>query len=384
MSDICATCNSRNIGCGGCPLLHQSYPEQLKKKQSFAKKHLSFFGKPRPIIGMDDPLFYRNKAIATFAMAKSGLISGFYQEGTHKVIPVSGCLLHAKGSDAILNAVRETAITCGIKAYDEDKHTGTLRHALVRQGHVSRQILLVLVTATSDFVNKEMFLKKLLAKCPEITSIVQNINPRKTSAVLGFVERVLYGPGKIEDTLCGLKFLISPRSFYQVNSIQTEVLYREALRLAELSGNEMVIDAYCGIGTLTLAAAKQAGQVIGIELNPAAVKDAMENAKANHIQNATFIKGDAGQVMVQMAQAGQTADVVLMDPPRAGSNEEFLSALCKLFPKKVVYVSCNVETQARDMKYLHQYGYKVKAIQPVDMFPYTEHVETVVCLSRKT
>ncbi len=374
------TCDAKAKGCGGCPYIHLTYPEQLKKKQALVKKHLSTFGKPRPILGMADPDHYRNKAIATFAKAKEGLISGIYREGTHQVIPVEECLIHAPQTDDVLRAVRETAVECGLKAYDEDRHTGFLRHALVRRGHYTGQILVVLVTASAPFPKKEEFVSKLLEKHPGITSVVQNVNARSTSAVLGFVEHVLYGPGYIEDALCGLRFFISPRSFYQVNTAQTELLYREAIRLAELTGKETVIDAYCGIGTLTLVAAQAAGQAIGIEINPAAIADANRNAAANGIANASFLKGDAGRVMVKMAEEGKSAEVVFMDPPRAGSSEEFLNALCTLSPKRVVYISCNVETQARDLKYLHERGYKVRAIQPVDLFPYTEHVETVCLL----
>lgn len=377
------TCGAKEKGCGGCPLIHLAYPEQLKKKQSYIKKHLSIFGKPRPILGMAEPDHYRNKAIATYAAVKGGLISGIYREGTHRVIPVDACLLHALGTDDVLRTVRETAMECGLSAYDEDRHTGFLRHALVRRGHYTGQILVVLVTAHASFPGKENFLSRLIEKQPGITSVVQNINERQTSAVLGFVEHVLYGPGYIEDTLCGLRFTISPRSFYQVNTVQTEVLYGEAIRLAELTGQETVIDAYCGIGTLTLTAAKSAGQAIGIEINSAAVNDANRNAQANSIQNVSFLKGDAGRVMVKMAEEGKTADVVFMDPPRAGSSEEFLSALVRLSPKRVVYISCNAETQARDLKYLHERGYKIRAIQPVDLFPHTEHVETVVMIARE-
>ncbi len=373
-------CKAGEMGCGGCPLMGIPYQEQLKKKQALVKKHLSVFGKPRPILGMADPYHYRNKAIATFATDKGRLISGIYREGTHRVVPVDQCLLHAPGMDEILAAFLETAREFGLAAYDEDRRTGFLRHALVRRGHASGQILLVIVTAAAPFPGKAAFMARLLSKCPGITSVVQNVNPRKTSAVLGFSEHVLYGPGKITDTLCGLTFSISPRSFYQVNSAQTEVLYREAIRLAELCGGETAIDAYCGIGTLTLAAAGSVGKITGIELNPAAVSDATANAKANNVKNAFFLKGDAGRVMAAMAEAGETADAVFLDPPRAGASEEFLAALASLAPKKVVYISCNVETQSRDVQFLKERGYRVRAIQPVDMFPHTEHVECVVMM----
>ena len=377
------TCRFKFAGCGGCPHIGLAYPEQLKKKQALVKKHLSFFGKPRPILGMDDPYHYRNKAITTFAAAKTGLVSGIYREGTHQVIPVAKCLLHAPNADDVLGAVRETAMEFGLDAFDEDRQTGFLRHALLRRGHYSGQILLVLVTAGARFPNRDAFVARLLEKCPMIGSVVQNINPRRTSAVLGFVEHVLYGPGYIEDTLCGLRFFISPRSFYQVNTVQAEALYREAIRLAELDGRETVIDAYCGIGTLTLIAAQYAGQAIGIEINPAAIADAGRNAQINGMQNVSFVKGDAGRVMVKMAKEGKTAGAVFMDPPRAGCSEEFLEALCALSPRKVVYISCNVETQSRDMHYLHAHGYKVRAMQPVDLFPHTEHVECVALMVRE-
>ena len=375
-------CDAKAKGCGGCPLLAMPYPEQLKKKQALVKKHLSTFGKPRPILGMEEPYHYRNKAIATFAYAGGQLISGIYREGTHRVVPVGSCLLHEPGMDEVLAAVRETARELRLHAFDEDKNTGVLRHALLRKGHHTGQMLLVMVTAANEFPAGREFVSRITAKCPQITSIVQNVNPRHTSAVLGFNERVLYGSGFIEDTLCDLTFRISPRSFYQVNTAQTEMLYREAIRLAELTGREKVIDAYCGIGTLGLAAAHQAGEVLGIELNPAAVDDAKRNAAENGIHNARFLKGDAGKVLTQMAREGESADVVFLDPPRAGSDEAFLSALCELSPRRVVYVSCNVETQARDLKFLHERGYRIRAIQPVDMFPHTEHVETVVLMSR--
>lgn len=377
-------CDAKSAGCGGCPFLAMPYPEQLKKKQAYIKKHLSSFGKPRPILGMEDPFHYRNKVISTFAFAGGKLISGIYREGTHRVIPVDTCLLHAPGADDIIQAVREAAAFCRLRAYDEDRKRGILRHVLVRHGYHTGQYMVVMVTAGPLFPGHREFVERLLEKHPEITTVVQNINPRQNSAVMGFQERVLYGPGFLEDILCGLRFRISPRSFYQVNTVQTEVLYLKALELADLTGKESVIDAYCGIGTIGLIAAPHAGHVLGIEQNPDAVKDAILNARVNNIQNAHFQAGDAGKAMQAMAKSGQTADVVFMDPPRSGSDESFLNALCAFSPKRIVYISCNPETQARDVHILHDRGYKVKAIQPVDMFPHTEHVECVVELCRKS
>ena len=243
--------------------------------------------------------------------------------------------------------------------------------------------MVVLVTGTPVFPAKNNFCSALRREHPEITTIVQNLNDRYTSMVLGEREKVLFGPGYIEDVLCGCTFRISPKSFYQINPVQTEVLYQTAINLAQLTGKETVLDAYCGVGTIGLAAARQgAGKVIGVELNRDAVRDAIANAKTSGIQNARFYCADAGEFMVGMANAGEKVDVVLMDPPRAGSDEAFLSSVCRLAPERVVYISCNPETQARDLQYMAAHGWKVEAIQPVDMFPHTNHIETVVLLSK--
>ena len=244
--------------------------------------------------------------------------------------------------------------------------------------------MVVLVTSGPIFPAKNNFVKALRKEHPDITTIVHNINPYQTSLVLGERENVLYGTGKIEDGLCGLTFRISPRSFYQINPVQTEVLYNTAMEYAGMTGSEKVIDAYCGTGTIGLVASKRAGEVIGVELNRDAVHDAIANAKRNGIKNVRFFCDDAGEFMLGMAQDGEKADIVFMDPPRAGSDECFLSSLVTLAPKKIVYISCNPETQQRDLRFLTKRGYKVEKIQPVDMFPHTNHVETVVLLSRET
>ena len=243
--------------------------------------------------------------------------------------------------------------------------------------------MVVLVTGSPIFPSKNNFVKALRKAHPEITTVVLNVNDRQTSMVLGDREKPIFGPGFIKDRLCGCMFRISPKSFYQVNPVQTEILYQTAIDYASLTGKETVIDAYCGIGTIGLIAAKKAGKVIGVELNKDAVKDARINAKENKITNAAFYQGDAGRFMVEMAAKGEKADVVFMDPPRAGSDERFLSSVVKLSPKKVIYISCNPETLARDLKYLTKHYYKVEKIQPVDMFPFCDHCETVCSLSRK-
>ncbi|MGN0355101.1 MAG: 23S rRNA (uracil(1939)-C(5))-methyltransferase RlmD, partial [Muricoprocola sp.] len=264
-----------------------------------------------------------------------------------------------------------------------DTGYGLLRHVLIRRGFTSGQIMVVLVLRSPIFPSKNNFVKALRKEHPEISTVVINVNDKNTSMVLGTRDIVLYGKGYIEDTLCGCRFRISPQSFYQVNSVQTEVLYTKAMEYAGLTGKETVIDAYCGIGTIGLIAAKKAKEVIGIELNPQAVKDARLNAKCNQIKNARFYEGDAGDFMIKMSEGTkdspkQKVDVVFMDPPRSGSTEAFLSSVVTLSPKKIVYVSCGPDTLARDLEYLTRHGYKVSKIQPVDMFGFTEHVENVV------
>ena len=370
--------------CGGCQLQNLSYAEQLGFKQRKTERLLGEFGRVEPIIGMDEPYHYRNKVQAAFATARNGkIISGVYQSGTHSIVCVDSCLTEDRKADEIIVSVRNMLRSFKIQPYDERSGNGTLRHVLVKRGFKTNQIMVVLVTAGPIFPAKNNFVKALRKEHPDITTIVHNINPYQTSLVLGERENVLYGTGKIEDELCGLTFRISPRSFYQINPVQTEVLYNTAMEYADMSGREKVIDAYCGIGTIGLVASKRAGEVIGVELNRDAVHDAISNAKRNGIKNVRFFCDDAGEFMLGMARDGEKADIVFMDPPRAGSDECFLSSLVTLAPKKIVYISCNPETQQRDLRFLTKRGYKVEKIQPVDMFPHTNHVETVVQLVRK-
>ena len=269
-----------------------------------------------------------------------------------------------------------------IWTYDEDKGTGFLRHVLVKRGFTSGEVMVVIVGASGYFPMKKKFTAALLEMHPEITTVVLNINPKDTNLVLGDREEVLYGNGYIEDTLCGCVFRISPKSFYQINPVQTEKLYGKAMELAGLNENSTVLDAYCGIGTIGLVAAKTAGSVIGVELNPDAVKDAISNAKRNNSKNARFYCADAGDFMQELAENGERFDVVFMDPPRSGSSKKFIESLAVASPETVVYISCNPETLARDLQMMTQQGYKVKKICPVDMFPHTNHIECVVLLSR--
>lgn len=367
--------------CGGCQYLSKTYTEQLKIKEEYVRKLCGGFVKFQPIMGMDNPYHYRNKVHAAFGEdRKHGIISGQYEEKTHRIVPIDSCLLENQKADEIILTIRGLLKSFKIRPYNEDTGYGLLRHVLIRTGHVSGQIMVVLVLASPIMPSKNNFVKALLKVHPEITTIVVNVNNRSDSMVLGDKEQILYGKGYIEDTLCGKTFRISPKSFYQVNPVQTEKLYNKAIEFANLSGNEAVLDAYCGTGTIGMIASEKAGKVIGVELNPDAVRDARNNAKHNNIKNIEFYQKDAGQFMVGLAEQKIPIDVVLMDPPRAGSDEAFLSSLVKLKPQKVIYVSCNPETLARDLKYLTKKGYQVKKGVCVDMFPWTSHVESVVLL----
>jgi len=369
--------------CGGCDYQGMPYEKQLKEKQRYVEKNVAQFCKVRPIVGMEDPYHYRNKVHAVFDIAKGGkIISGVYKAGTHDVVNIDSCQIEDGLSDAIIRDIRGLLRSFRIKTYDEDTGYGLLRHVLVRRGFESREMMVVLVLGSPILPSKNNFVKALRLLHPEITTIVINVNDKKTSMVLGEKETTIYGKGYIEDTLCGCTFRISPKSFYQVNPVQTEVLYNKAIEYAKLTGKERVVDAYCGIGTIGLIASSKAKEVISVELNRDAVRDAITNAKRNSIKNVRFFNADAGEFMVGMAEDGADVDVVFMDPPRAGSDEAFLSSVVKLSPKRVVYVSCNPETLARDLKYLTKHGYEAKECTPVDMFPFTKHVETVCLLSK--
>ncbi|MBR6940033.1 MAG: 23S rRNA (uracil(1939)-C(5))-methyltransferase RlmD [Clostridia bacterium] len=368
--------------CGGCQLQNMTYERQLKWKQAREEILLGRFGRVGKIIGMDNPYHYRNKVQAAFGRTKGGkYISGVYQSGTHRIVNVDSCMIEDETADSITVDIRNMLPAFRIMTYDEDKRTGFLRHVLIRRGFTTGEVMAVLVAADSYFPMKKKFTAALLERHPEITTIVLNINPKDTNLVLGDREEVLYGKGYIEDELCGLRFAISPKSFYQINPVQTEKLYAKAIEYAALDKDTTVIDAYCGIGTIGLAAAKTAGQVIGVELNRDAVHDAISNAKRNSMKNIRFYCADAGDFMDDMVTQGERADVVFMDPPRSGSSRKFIDSLLNMAPEKVVYISCNPETLARDLRLITK-KYKAQKITPVDMFPHTHHVETVVLMTR--
>lgn len=370
--------------CGGCQLQHLSYEGQVHYKQETVERLMKSYGKVNPIFTMKTPFEYRNKSHSTFGEDKHGrIISGIYQEYSHRLIPVERCMIQDPKADAIVNTIRKLMPSFKMRAFNEDYGKGFLRHILIRKGFVSGELMVVLVTTENKFPGKNNFVKALLKDHPEITTIVMNINDRNTSMVLGKAEKVLYGKGYIKDTLCEATFSLSPRSFYQINPPQTERLYNKSIEMANLSGDEIVIDAYSGIGTISLVLAKKVKKVIGVELSKDAVKDAIFNAKNNNVENVDFVQEDAGAFMVKLAEEKKKVDIVFMDPPRSGSDERFLASVAKLRPKKVVYISCNPHTQKRDLDYLSGRGYKVKEIQPVDLFPQTFHVENIVLLEKE-
>ena len=463
-----------DVQCGGCEAIALPYEQQLLLKNALVADLFEGVGgdfELRPILGMQDPFRYRNKIISPFAPGKKieqskasagadkgddqkkkrrqrgltcEILTGMYEQGTHKLVPTTSCLIENEVGQQVVSAIKAIMQRHAIEPYNEDTGEGFMRHVVVRVGHESGEVLVTIVTNEEKFPAGKSFAKELIAHVPQVTTVVQNVNMRQTNVILGEQETVLYGPGFILDTLCGLSFRISSTSFYQVNATQTEVLYNTAVELAGLTGAQTVIDAYCGTGTIGLVAATRGAQrVVGVESNAAAVRDAWENAHHNGVENVTFIAADATQFMREFAQkdtdefmnearanaaaelgeeaedavarvagfdgaapeidreadAALVADldapvadanegaghelVLLMDPPRAGSTPEFLQAAADLAPQRIVYVSCNPETQVRDIELLQKRGYELQIVQPVDMFPHTAHVETVALLSRK-
>ena len=370
--------------CGGCTMINVPYEEQVAKKQQRVEDLIGRYGRVDPIVRMKNPDHYRNKVTSVFAPDKKGKpVCGIYKAGTHEVVPVKACMLEDLRADRIIQTVFALMESFKIRVYDEDRRTGFLRYVQVRTARGTRQVMVTLVTAEAVFPQAKKFVNALVKRHPEITTVVQNINDKQTTMVLGEKEKVLHGPGYIEDVLCKKRFRISSRSFYQVNSLQTEKLYNIALDYAGFSGKERILDAYCGIGTIGIIASDRCKEVLSVELNPEAVKDARINVKLNNAQNVEVFRNDSGRFMKDMAAKNEKLDILFMDPPRSGASEEFIEAVLTLRPAKVVYVSCEPDTLARDLALLTEGGYAMKKGVPVDMFPYTEGVETVVLLSHK-
>ena len=372
--------------CGGCSLQHIKYDEQLKLKTDLVQKlfddNIPTKIKVQPTIGMNNPYNYRNKSQIVYKYQNGKMISGFYEEGTHNVIDCDNCYLQDLECNKIASTIKELMTKMRISAYDEDKRRGIIRHVLIKTSYTTKEILVVLIVGTENFPGRNNFIKALTSRHKNISSIVQNLNDRKTSAVLGDKESILFGKGFITDSLLGKKFKITSKSFYQINHEQTEILYKNAINLANISNTDIVLDAYCGVGTIGILASSNAKKVIGVELVKDAVDNAIYNAKLNNIKNISFFNQDATNFIVNMTRKKESIDVLIMDPPRSGSTKEFLDASLKLRPKTIVYVSCNPYTLIQDLKSLIN-EYNITEVQTVDMFPHTIHVETVVCLIRK-
>lgn len=369
--------------CSGCQLQNLTYEKQLQMKQVKCIKLLGRFSHVEEIIGMENPYNYRNKVQSAFFLKNGKTESGIYQSVDQKIVSVENCMLQNQEANNIIQTIKKLCKGFKIKPYDAKTGKGLLRHVLIRNNSKSNDFMVVLVTTREPFDAKQSFANELARRHSTIKTIVHNINPVKTMLLLGKESEVLIGEGSICDELCGLKFSISPRSFYQVNHSQTAKLYALAKEYANLTGNEILIDAYCGTGTIGLTMADMAKKVIGVEINSEAIVDAKKNALLNHVENVEFYNMDAGEFMNDLAQKKQKVNVVITDPPRAGCSMNFLKSLISLAPQKIVYISCNPETLSRDLQFLTKKYYKVNKIQPVDMFPHTNHVENVVCLSLK-
>ncbi|MCQ4935941.1 23S rRNA (uracil(1939)-C(5))-methyltransferase RlmD [Anaerotignum propionicum] len=373
--------------CGGCQLQHLSYEGQLEYKAKKVKDDLERIGGIKdigdvPILGMEDPWRYRNKAQFPVGMGKAGATEiGFYAKRSHRIVDSSVCFLQDTVNDEIIAVVREFMDEFKISAYDEEKHRGLVRHILTRVGKNSGEIMVCIVINGKKLPNGEVLVERL-RKIDGVVSIVLNVNKQQTNVILGEKVITLWGKSSIEDTLGGISFEISPLSFYQVNPTQTEVLYSKAVEMADLNGEEIVLDLYCGIGTISLFFAKKAKKVFGVEIVPEAILDARKNAEQNDIQNVSFEVGAAEVVIPKLfEEQGISADVIVVDPPRKGCDEILLNTIASMKPKKLIYVSCNPATLARDVSILTEKGFHVKGVQAVDQFPMTTHVEAIIMMT---
>lgn len=381
-------CSDNLKDCGGCQIQELEYQKQLDIKTNEVKQVISRIGKLEDVtihetLGMDKPLRYRNKA--QFPIQKSGNtpIIGFYKKKSHDIIPMDKCVIQHDINDKIVKIIKTYINAYNVSVYDEKTHTGVLRHLVTKIGFTTKEVMVVLVANGKKLPYLSELASVLKDNVPGFKTLVVNENREKTNVILGKENRVVYGEGKINDYIGDLVFEISPLSFFQVNPIQTEVLYNKALEYADLQENDTVFDIYCGIGTISLFLAQKAKKVYGIEIVADAIKDAKINAQINNLDNVEFYVGKAEEVVPKMYGEGKTANVVVVDPPRKGCDEKVLDTIVSMSPDKVVYVSCNPSTLARDLAYLDERGYKCVEIQPVDMFPHTMHVESVAKLIKK-
>ncbi|CAM3464163.1 23S rRNA (uracil(1939)-C(5))-methyltransferase RlmD [Marinicrinis lubricantis] len=393
--------------CGGCQLQHLSYEAQLRMKRKQVVDNLVKIGKLQvngeadgdavaaagavagegvevlPTLGMQDPWRYRNKALVPIGEREGGLVGGFYAANSHRIIDMDTCLIQHGPNDDVIRTVKRIGEELGITAYDEETGKGLLRHVMVRTGYVSDEMMVVLVTNGDRIPKVEEWTRRIVERMPQVKSICQSVNTKRTNVALGDVTKVLWGREVIYDSIGPIRFAISARSFYQVNPVQTEVLYGKALEYAQLTGEETVIDAYCGIGTISLFLAQKARKVYGVEIVEQAIEDAKANAELNGIRNADFAAGAAEEVIPAWRAQGIAADVIVVDPPRKGCDAALLETIIAMQPKRVVYVSCNPSTLARDLRILEDGGFQTLQVQPVDMFPHTGHVECCSLLVRK-
>lgn len=373
---------------GTMPLQHLRYSAQLDFKQDLVKRDLNRIAKlPEikvlPTIGMSNPWGYRNKAQIPVRADKNGkLVTGFFRKGTHELVPMENFHIQDPKIDEAIVKVRDILQEYGVKGYDEKRNTGNIRHIMIRRGYYTGEMMVVLVTRTAKLFPMSKIIPDIREALPEVVSIVQNVNPKRTNVILGDENIVLYGEDVYHDTLLGHTFAISSKSFYQINPVQTERLYQIALDAAKLTGKETVIDAFCGIGTLSISLAEKAQHVFGLEIVPDAIEMAERNAKENNISNITFEVGAAEELLPKWVENGRKADVILVDPPRKGLEAAFIDAAVEMNPERIVYVSCNPSTLARDLALFDEKGYQAREVQPVDMFPQTLHVESVVALEK--
>lgn len=373
---------------GIAPLSHLSYEKQLEFKQNQVKNVLTKVAKmPEitvlPTLGMSEPFAYRNKAQIPVRKVNGELTTGFYRKNSHQLIPIEDFYIQDPVIDQAIVTIRDILQRFNIKAYNEEFNEGFLRHIIIRRGHYSHEMMVILVTRKAKFFKGEAIAEVIHETLPEVVSVIQNVNEEKTNVILGQEERVLFGKSYIEDQLLGKTYRISAKSFYQVNTEQTEVLYTKAIELADLKATDIVIDAYSGIGTIGLSVADKVDHVYGMETVKEAVADARENAKVNSIENTTYLVGRAEKIMPQWAKEDIEPSVIFVDPPRKGLEQSFIQAACEMKTEKIVYISCNPATMARDLVYFAELGYTTDSVQPVDLFPQTAHVETVVLMSRK-
>lgn len=386
--------------CGGCQIQHMSYAGQLAWKRQLVVDNLQRIGKLNvlvedaegaeqqgirvlPTMGMDEPWRYRNKAQVPIGAAEGGLVGGFYAKGSHRIIDMDTCLIQHEHNDEVVAKVKEIGSHFGISAYNEETGRGLLRHVVVKKAFRTGEMMLVLVTNGRDIPHKDAWIGSIREAIPHVASICQNVNKKQTNVIFGDETRVLWGRDVIYDYIGDVQFAISARSFYQVNPVQTEVLYGKTVEYAGLSGKETVIDAYCGIGTISLFLAQHADQVYGVEIVPEAIEDARSNALLNEMKNVKFEVGASEDVIPRWKEQGIEADVIVVDPPRKGCDPRLLDTILEMKPERVVYVSCNPSTLARDLRLLEDGGYRTVEVTPVDMFPHTVHVECCSLLVRK-